>query len=78
MSNKPIISTPPWPLIEFLPPGFCLEFLPRFLFMIGYKLSVEITSCYQVSLRRGNFHSNIKQPDNYKHINLNQEVKTMH
>lgn len=28
MGNKPVSSTPPRPLLPFLPPAVCLEFLP--------------------------------------------------
>jgi hypothetical protein len=28
MGSKPVSSVPPWPLLQFLHPGSCLEFLP--------------------------------------------------
>jgi len=28
MRNRPVSSTPPWPLLQFLPPDSCLELLP--------------------------------------------------
>lgn len=44
MQGKPVSSVPPWSLLQVLPPGSSLEFLPWLSPVMGKKLQAEIKS----------------------------------
>ena len=41
--SKPASSTPPWFLLQFLPSGSCIEFLPRLPFTADYNCKLKST-----------------------------------
>lgn len=53
--NQPISSTPPWPLLQFLPPGPCLEFpaLKFLLDSVGLSTSGSKRSTPQAAFDHG-------------------------
>jgi hypothetical protein len=65
MVSKPIMSIPPLPLLQFQPPGSCLELLP-WDFPLGETVSCKMSKPFppQVAFGAGVYHSNRANKDN--------------
>jgi hypothetical protein len=67
MNKQVSKQTLPWPLLQSLPPGSCLDFLPWLPYLCNYKLERELTFISQVAFDHGALYYTIET-----HYKVNQ------